>query len=30
VRTSLVIVGRVRSRQMAKMPLTEHDNVVKQ
>src|SRR3981189_1970534 len=29
VRASLVIVGRVRSQQMAKMPLAEHDNVVK-
>jgi hypothetical protein len=29
VRASLVIVGRVRSQQMAEMPLAEHDNVVK-
>src|SRR4029077_12270039 len=29
VRASRVIVGRVRSQQMAKMPLAEHDNVVK-
>src|ERR1700716_548283 len=29
VRASLVIVGRLRSQQMAKMPLAEHDNVVK-
>src|SRR3981081_2760524 len=29
VRASLVIVGSVRSQQMAKMPLAEHDNVVK-
>src|SRR6478609_3122891 len=29
VRASRVIVGRVRSRQMAEMPLAEHDNVVK-
>ena len=29
VRASLVIVGRVRSQQMAEMPLVEHDNVVK-
>jgi hypothetical protein len=29
VRASLVIVGRVRSQQMAKMPVGEHDNVVK-
>src|ERR1700746_38580 len=25
----LIVVGRVRSQQMAKMPLAEHDNVVK-
>jgi hypothetical protein len=29
VRASLVIVGSVRSQQMAEMPLAEHDNVVK-
>src|SRR4030088_3072191 len=29
MRASRVIVGRVRSQQMAKMPLTEHDDVVK-
>src|ERR1700688_980191 len=29
VRASRVIVGRVRSQQMAEMPLAEHDNVVK-
>src|ERR1700730_8478434 len=29
LRASLVIVGCVRSQQMAKMPLAEHDNVVK-
>ena len=29
VRASRVLVGRVRSQQMAKMPLAEHDNVVK-
>src|SRR4029077_3005243 len=29
MRASRVIVGRVRSQQMAKMPLAEHDNVVK-
>src|SRR3984893_16986036 len=29
VGASLIIVGRVRSQQMAKMPLAEHDNVVK-
>src|ERR1700687_6358298 len=29
VRASRVIVARVRSQQMAKMPLAEHDNVVK-
>src|SRR5260221_4516836 len=29
VRASRVIVGRVRSQQMAKMLLAEHDNVVK-
>src|SRR3981189_3115333 len=29
VRASRVIIGRVRSQQMAKMPLAEHDNVVK-
>ena len=29
VRASRVIVGCVRSQQMAKMPLAEHDNVVK-
>src|SRR5229473_7532539 len=29
VRASRVIVCRVRSQQMAKMPLAEHDNVVK-
>src|ERR1700681_482551 len=29
VRASLVIVGRVRSQPMAKMPLAEHANVVK-
>src|ERR1700737_3619653 len=29
VRASRVIVGRVRSHQMAKMPLAEHDNVGK-
>src|SRR3981189_2557194 len=29
VRASRVIVGRIRSQQMAKMPLAEHDNVVK-
>src|ERR1700737_4257953 len=29
VRASLVVVGRVRSQQMAEMPLAEHDNVVK-
>src|ERR1700716_1896502 len=29
VRASLVIVGRVRSQRMAKMPLAEHDNVGK-
>ena len=28
VRASVVIVGRVRSQQMAEMPLAEHDNVV--
>ena len=28
-RTRLVIVARVRSQQMAKVPLAEHDNVVK-
>src|SRR6266404_1961897 len=28
MRPSLVIVGRVRSQQMAKMPLAEHDNMV--
>src|SRR6478609_1915558 len=28
VRASRVIVGRVRSQQMAKMPLAEHDSVV--
>src|ERR1700757_3880645 len=29
MRTRLVIVARVRSQQMAKMPLAEHDNEVK-
>src|SRR3979490_507571 len=29
MRASRVIIGRVRSQQMAKMPLAEHDNVVK-
>src|ERR1700704_6830234 len=29
VRASRVIIARVRSQQMAKMPLAEHDNVVK-
>jgi hypothetical protein len=29
VRASRVIVGRVRSQQMAKMPLAEHGNMVK-
>src|SRR6201996_9635566 len=29
MRTHLVIVARVRSQQMAKVPLAEHDNVVK-
>src|SRR6202140_4398077 len=29
MRASRVIVGRVRSQQMMKMPLAEHDNVVK-
>src|SRR5216684_1858700 len=29
VRASRIIVGRVRSQQMAEMPLAEHDNVVK-
>src|SRR3979490_3265316 len=29
MRASRVIVGCVRSQQMAKMPLAEHDNVVK-
>src|ERR1700730_13974118 len=29
MRASRVIVGRVRSQRMAKMPLAEHDNVVK-
>src|ERR1700759_1867293 len=29
MRTHLVIVARVRSQQIAKMPLAEHDNVVK-
>src|SRR5260370_34459961 len=29
VRASRVIVGRVRSQQMAKMPPAEHDNVAK-
>ena len=29
MRASLVVVGRVRSHQMAKMPLAEHDNAVK-
>src|SRR6266404_8350699 len=29
MRASRVIVGRVRSQQMAKMPLAKHDNVVK-
>src|SRR6202171_3473825 len=29
MRASRVIVARVRSQQMAKMPLAEHDNVVK-
>jgi hypothetical protein len=29
VRASLVIVGRVRSQQMAEMPLAQHDNVVR-
>src|SRR3984893_14890275 len=29
MRASRVTVGRVRSQQMAKMPLAEHDNVVK-
>src|SRR3981189_2817877 len=28
MRARLVIVGRVRSQQMTKMPLAEHDNVV--
>src|SRR5260370_27309609 len=28
MRPSLVIVGRVRAKQMAKMPLAEHDNMV--
>src|SRR6202049_857147 len=29
VRAGRVIIARVRSQQMAKMPLAEHDNVVK-
>src|ERR1700730_10050095 len=29
MRASRVIVGRVRSQQMAKMPFAEHNNVVK-
>src|SRR5258708_24368949 len=29
VRASLVVVGRIRSQQMAKMPFAEHDNVGK-
>src|ERR1700759_2793514 len=29
MRTHLVIVARARSQQMAKVPLAEHDNVVK-
>src|SRR6202011_4518112 len=29
VRASLVLVGRVRAQQRTKMPLAEHDNVVK-
>src|ERR1700730_14811241 len=29
VRARLIVVGCVRSQQMAKMPLAEHDNVVK-
>src|SRR5439155_26134169 len=29
LRATLVIVGRVRSQQMAEMPLAEHDNVIK-
>src|SRR6267378_6538291 len=28
MRPSLIVVGRVRARQMAEMPLPEHDNMV--
>src|SRR6267142_195917 len=29
MRPSLIVVGRVRAKQMAEMPLPEHDNMVK-
>ena len=28
VRPSLIVVGRVRTKQMAQMPLADHDNMV--